>query len=148
MRALGIAAWLVLVVFGAAEQASAQFAPAPQNVVAFAQRLGLRDVDGFVETVRALRETGRLPRRYVNKQAARERGWRGGGLCEAWPGHAIGGDDFHNFAGKLPAAPHRAYREADLDATCRSRGPKRLVFSNDGLIFLTIDHYNSFVRVP
>jgi guanyl-specific ribonuclease Sa len=65
-----------------------------------------------------------------------------------WPGRAIGGDLFHNFGGQLPAASGRVYRSADLDATCRSRGPRRLVYSNDGQIYVTLDHYSSFVAVP
>ena len=44
------------------------------------------------------------------------------GCATSWPGHVIGGDVFHNFGGRLPGAPGRVYREADLDATCRSRG--------------------------
>jgi len=64
------------------------------------------------------------------------------------PGHVIGGDAFNNFGGQLPAAPGRGYREADLDPTCRERGAKRLIFSNDGLIFVTTDHYRTFTRVP
>jgi guanyl-specific ribonuclease Sa len=65
-----------------------------------------------------------------------------------WPGHVIGGDHFNNFGHQLPGAPGRVYREADLDADCRGRGPKRLIFSNDGLIFVTVDHYNTFTQVP
>lgn len=147
MRAIAIIGWVVLVIC-AATSVAAQRAPEPQALAAFAERLGLRDVAGFVETVRSLREARRLPAQYVTKDMARARGWRGGGLCEVWPGHAIGGDVFNNFGGNLPGAPARTYREADLDATCRSRGPKRLVFSNDGLIFVTTDHYNSFTPVP
>jgi ribonuclease T1 len=60
----------------------------------------------------------------------------------------IGGDIFRNFGKALPSAPGRVYREADLDTDCRSRGPKRLIFSSDGLIFITVDHYNSFTAVP
>jgi hypothetical protein len=147
VRAIAIIGCVVLVVCAAAPVA-AQRAPEPQAFAAFAERLGLRDAAGFVETVQGLREARRLPPRYVTKDQARARGWRGGGLCEVWPGHAIGGDVFNNFGGNLPSALGRTYREADLDATCRSRGPKRLVFSNDGLIFVTTDHYNSFTPVP
>jgi guanyl-specific ribonuclease Sa len=114
----------------------------------FAAAIGLRDVAGFVETVDSLRTAHRLPPRYVTKEAAKARGWQGGGLCAVWPGHVIGGDTFHNFGAKLPAAPGRVYREADLDGDCRSRGAKRLIFSNDGLIFVTVDHYNTFTPVP
>lgn len=147
MRA--IAGWmLLLVVLGPAMPARAQRPAEPQALAAFAQRIGLREADAFVDAVNSLRRTRSLPPRYITKDAARAAGWRGGGLCSVRPGHAIGGDEFHNFGGKLPAAPGRAYREADLDATCRSRGPKRLVFSNDGLIFVTTDHYNTFAPVP
>ena len=145
MRIIGIfVCWLVLL----AGPAAAQRPVEASNLAAFAHEFGLHDVDRFVETVRSLRDTGRLPAAYVTKEAARAHGWHGGGLCEAWPGQVIGGDVFRNFGRSLPDASRRVYREADLDATCRSRGPKRLIFSNDGLIFVTIDHYNSFVPVP
>jgi hypothetical protein len=108
----------------------------------------LREVDGFVETVQSLRTANRLPPRYITKNQAKAHGWRGGGLCTIWPGHVIGGDNFHNFGTALPAAPGRIYREADLDSDCRSRGPKRLIFSNDGRIYVTVDHYNNFIPVP
>ena len=147
VRAIAVIGWF-LVVLCAATPVAAQRAAEGQALATFAERLGLRDVARFVETVQSLRETKGLPPRYVTKHLARSRGWRGGGLCEVWAGRVIGGDVFHNFAGNLPAAPGRIYREADLDATCNSRGGKRLVFSSDGLIFVTVDHYNSFTPVP
>ena len=146
MRILAIVVWLALA--GLMAPAAAQSAGERQRLAGLADDLGLRDRDAFVAAIASLRHDGRLPSRYVQKAEARAHGWRGGGLCEAWPGHAIGGDVFHDFAHRLPPAPHRVYREADLDATCRSRGPKRLIFSNDGLIYVTIDHYNRFVVVP
>lgn len=148
MRVVAIVAWFVLAFDGIAAPAVAQRAAEPQLLSAFAERIGLRDVGGFVETVQSLRTRHRLPPRYATKEEVRTHGWRGGGLCEVWPGHVIGGDRFQNFGGKLPAAPGRVYREADLDASCRSRGPKRLIFADDGPIFVTLDHYNSFVPVP
>jgi hypothetical protein len=148
VRAIAVISWFVVLLCAAAAPVAAQRPAEPQALAGFAQRVGLRDVAGFVETVQSLRDQKRLPPRYVTKDAARTHGWRGGGLCDAWPGHAIGGDTFHYFSGALAGAPGRAYREADLDATCHSRGPKRLIFSNDGLIYVTVDHYNSFVTVP
>jgi hypothetical protein len=144
MRRIAILCLLALVALPAAAQRAGD-APA---LAAFAQRVGLRDVDGFVATVGSLRSAQRLPARYATKDEAAGHGWRGGGLCGVWPGHAIGGDQFHNFAKTLPAAPGRNYREADLDSDCKSRGAKRLIFSNDGLLFVTVDHYSSFVPVP
>jgi len=148
MRAIAIAAWFVVVLAGGAAPAGAQRSADPQALPAFAQSLGLREVDAFVETVQSLRTANRLPPRFVTKDQAKAQGWRGGGLCAVWPGHVIGSDSFHNFGAKLPAATGRIYREADLDSDCRSRGPKRLVFSNDGRIYVTVDHYNGFVPVP
>jgi hypothetical protein len=118
-----------------------------QALAEFASRVGLRDVPGFVETVRGLRDTGHLPARYVTKPAAQAHGWHGGGLCTVWPEHVIGGDPFGNFGGALPDGG-RLYHEADLDSSCAQRGPKRLVFSQDGAIYVTVDHYNTFTKVP
>ncbi len=125
----------------------AQLSGDPRGLAAFAERAGLRDVTGFVETVQSLRETGHLPERYVRKAAAQAHGWHGGGLCTVWPDHVIGGDQFRNFGGALPDGG-RVYHEADLDSSCAQRGPKRLVFSNDGAIYLAVDHYNHFNPVP
>jgi hypothetical protein len=148
VRAIAVIGWFLVVTCAAAVPGAAQRAPAPQPLAGFAERLGLRDIGGFVDTVQALRTDRRLPQRYVTKGQARARGWRGGGLCAVWPGHVIGGDVMRNFGGKLPDAPGRYFYEADLDSNCHSRGPKRLVFSSDGLIFVTLDHYSSFIPVP
>src|SRR5947208_14035524 len=119
----------------------------PQALGEFASRVGLRDVDAFVDAVQSLRRSGHLPERYVTKAAAQAHGWRGGGLCAVWPDHVIGGDQFRNFGGALPDGGH-VYHEADLDSSCAQRGPKRLVFSQDGAIYITVDHYNHFIPVP
>lgn len=139
---------LIFLLLGLAPTAWSQPPAAPEALAGFATKLGLHDVAAFVEAVQAIRRSGRLPERYVGKDEARAHGWHGGGLCTAWPGHVIGGDVFHNFGTALPGAPGRTYREADLDATCRERGAKRLIFSNDGLLFVTIDHYKTFIPVP
>ena len=115
----------------------------------FAERMGLRDVEGFVTAVVAIRATGRLPERWITKDEAEDIGWRpGADLCHSAPGHAIGGDRFGNREGRLPERRGRRWREADLDFACGRRGARRLVWSNDGLMFLTLDHYESFIEVP
>jgi ribonuclease T1 len=115
----------------------------------FAQRIGLRDVTGFVEAVGALRERGRLPARFITKNDAERAGWRpGDDLCRSAPGRAIGGDNFGNREGRLPRAAGRRWFEADLDFNCGRRGARRLLFSSDGLIFVTLDHYETFRPVP
>jgi hypothetical protein len=108
------------------------------------------DDPASVQTViEAVRRTGRLPDHYVTKREAEALGWRpGGDLCDVAQGRVIGGDRFQNREGRLPDAQGRRWFEADLDFACGRRGAKRLVYSSDGLIYLTVDHYESFVEVP
>ena len=81
----------------------------------------------------------------MTKNEARELGWEGGGLDRFAPGMCIGGDKFGNYEGLLPSAPGRTWTECDIDTLgATSRGAKRIVFSNDGLIYYTDDHYESF----
>ena len=62
-----------------------------------------------------------------------------------FPGCAIGGDSFSNSEGNLPEKSGRTYRECDIDTNGQSaRGAKRIVFSNDGLVYYTGDHYETF----
>lgn len=89
---------------------------------------------------------GRLPDNYITKREAEDLGWTGGSV-ERWAGEgmAIGGGRFGNYEGLLPDAPGRTYAECDIDTVgTSSRGAKRIVFSNDGLIYYTEDHYESF----
>ncbi|MBQ6677978.1 MAG: ribonuclease [Clostridia bacterium] len=89
---------------------------------------------------------GRLPSNYITKKEAEKLGWSGGGLDRYAPGKSIGGSRFGNYEGLLPEAPGREYRECDIDTRGKSsRGAKRIVYSNDGLIYYTDDHYESFV---
>jgi hypothetical protein len=116
---------------------------------AFARRMGLRDLDGFVATVQTIDGTGRLPMKYLRKDEAAKLGWRPGvDLCRLAPGRAIGGDEFANRERKLPQKPGRRYYEADLDFACGKRNADRLIWSNDGLRYVTTDHYRSFHEVP
>ena len=81
----------------------------------------------------------------ITKAEAQALGWEGGSLLEYAPGKSIGGDWFGNYEGALPEAEGRTYTECDIDtAGADERGAKRIVFSNDGLIFYTEDHYQTF----
>ncbi len=116
---------------------------------AFARGIGLTDIGAFVETIESLERTGRLPPRYAAKKEAEALGWKpGSDLCRVAPGRTIGGDRFGNREKRLPDAAGRRWYEADLDFSCGRRGAKRLVYSSDGLRFVTIDHYESFREVP
>ena len=88
---------------------------------------------------------GHLPNNFITKSEAKKLGWKSGSLEKYAPGKCIGGDRFGNYEGLLPKAPGRTYTECDIDTLGRkSRGAKRIVFSNDGLIYFTDDHYKSF----
>ena len=88
---------------------------------------------------------GHLPSNFMTKDEARDLGWEGGGLDEYAEGMCIGGDYFGNYEGLLPEADGREYTECDIDTLgADSRGAKRIVFSNDGLIYYTDDHYENF----
>lgn len=89
---------------------------------------------------------GELPGNFITKNEARKLGWEGGSVQKYQDGAAIGGDKFGNREGILPEADGRQYYECDIDTDGKnSRGAKRIVFSNDGLIYYTEDHYESFI---
>lgn len=91
-------------------------------------------------------EFGHLPDNFITKKEAKELGWvsKEGNLAEVAPGMSIGGDYFGNYEGLLPEEDGRDYYECDIDSDGGYRGAKRIVFSNDGLIYYTEDHYESF----
>ena len=93
-----------------------------------------------------LHEYGHLPSNFITKKEAKKLGWvsNEGNLDEVAPGMSIGGDYFGNYEGLLPEADGREYYECDIDFDGTYRNAKRIVFSNDGLIYYTEDHYESF----
>ncbi|WP_082630047.1 ribonuclease domain-containing protein [Olsenella massiliensis] len=101
------------------------------------------------EVAAYVHEFGRLPRNFVTKTKARERGWDNakGNLDEVCPGMSIGGGRYHNDDGALPDATGRRWTECDIDYHGGRRGARRLVFSDDGLIYYTADHYRTFERL-
>ncbi len=92
---------------------------------------------------------GELPDNFITKNEARDLGWdsQDGNLDEVAPGMSIGGDKFGNREGLLPKANGRQYYECDVNYSGGYRGGERIVYSNDGLIFYTDDHYNSFEQL-
>lgn len=88
---------------------------------------------------------GRLPDNYISKAEAEQAGWHGGSVEKYCPGKCIGGSRFGNYEGLLPDAQGRTWTECDINTLgASSRGAERIVFSNDGLIYYTPDHYESF----
>lgn len=99
----------------------------------------LKTVSDYIHTYQ------KLPPVYITKKEAYELGWLGGNLSEISCAKSIGGDYFGNYQGILPQKDGRSYWECDIDTLGKdSRGTKRIVFSNDGLMYYTEDHYESF----
>ena len=92
---------------------------------------------------------GHLPKNYITKREAEDLGWvsREGNLDEVAPGKSIGGSRFGNYEGQLPEKDGRKYYECDIDFDGTYRNSKRIIYSNDGLIFYTEDHYETFEQL-
>ena len=87
----------------------------------------------------------KLPSNFITKKEAENLGWEGGSLEPYAKGKCIGGNHFGNYEGILPEKEGRKYTECDIDTLgAKKRGAKRIVFSNDGLIYYTDDHYETF----
>lgn len=107
------------------------------------------DEDGIYDTkdevALYIHTFGCLPGNYITKAEAEKAGWSGGSVEKYCPGKCIGGGRFGNYEGLLPDAAGRVWTECDINTLgAASRGAERIVFSNDGLIYYTPDHYDSF----
>ncbi|MDO4489044.1 MAG: ribonuclease domain-containing protein [Eubacteriales bacterium] len=88
-----------------------------------------------------------LPPNFVTKNEAKKNGWNSSEnyLGDVMPGYSIGGDKFLNKEGKLPEG--KKYFECDIDYAGKKRNAKRVVYSDDGWIYYTDDHYESFTLI-
>lgn len=93
-----------------------------------------------------VKQNHQLPDYYITKNEAKKLGWNPsqGNLCEVLPGKAIGGDYFGNREGKLPK--DEKYFEADVNYSCGNRKSDRIIFTENGEVYLTKDHYKSFEK--
>ena len=81
----------------------------------------------------------------ITKKEAKKLGWSGGSLEPYAPGKCIGGDYFGNYEKVLPVVSGSTYHECDIDTlNAKSRGAKRIIYSDDGQIYYTDNHYKSF----
>ncbi|WP_212633173.1 ribonuclease domain-containing protein [Pseudomonas panipatensis] len=123
------------------------------NAASFAQlKLDLKTTESANNVVDSLRATGQLPANYVNKAQAAQQGWQPGkALNNSVPGGQIGGDIFHNTTNILPLSSGRTWFEADIglnSTISRSNQPgTRLLYSNDGLLYITTDHYKTVAPI-
>ena len=121
--------------------------PTPQNAGVQVEEDGTYtskdEVAAYIHTY------GHLPSNFVSKTKAKKAGWvaNKGNLDDVLPGMSIGGSEFYNDEGLLPDAPGRTWTECDINYEGGYRGAERIVFSNDGLIFYTGDHYKTFEQL-
>jgi len=126
----------------AAPTASAE----PENAITVTEDGEYSDKEHVAEY---LRQYHRLPSNYITKNEARRLGWdnRQGNLWKVAPGKSIGGDRFGNYEGLLPDKKGRIWYECDIDFPGDYRNAKRILFSSDGLIYYTENHYKSFTDI-
>lgn len=110
---------------------------------------GTATIDRYNGADYSLRYFRKLPKNYISKTVAQRMGWKRqkGNLRDVAPEATIGGDIFYNDRKKLPNAPGRVWYEADINYTGGKRNSHRIVYSNDGLIFVTYDHYFTFYEI-
>lgn len=101
------------------------------------------------EVAEYLHQYKELPPNFITKKDAEKLGWKSfeGNLWDVTEKASIGGDSFGNREGLLPTEKGRKYYECDINYQGGRRGAERIVFSNDGLIYYTSDHYKSFEKI-
>ncbi|PGD09783.1 S-layer protein [Bacillus wiedmannii] len=104
---------------------------------------------GFDEVTQYIKQNKKLPDNFITKQQAEALGWdrKKGNLHEVAPGKSIGGNVYYNNERLLPNAPNRTWYEADINYSSGYRGNDRILYSNDGLVYKTSDHYKTFTEV-
>ncbi|MCU5528570.1 S-layer homology domain-containing protein [Bacillus cereus] len=104
---------------------------------------------GFDEVAQYIKQNKKLPDNFITKDQAEALGWvnRDGNLHRVAPGKSIGGDIFENRKKQLPDVPGRTWYEADINYISGYRGNDRIVYSSDGLIYKTSDHYKTFTEI-
>ena len=96
-----------------------------------------------------LKYESKLPDYYLTSAQAKANGWipKLANLSIACPNKMIFGGEYYNDNGHLPSKEGRIWYEADINYRFGYRNNQRVVYSNDGLIFVTYDHYKTFFEI-
>ena len=95
-----------------------------------------------------LKYYGKLPEYYISPEQLAKLGWKRNERPSQYvTGRMLGGDVYDNKDRKLPVKPGRVWYEADINYTPGRRNLHRILWSNDGLIFVTYDHYRTFYEI-
>ncbi len=93
-------------------------------------------------------DSGLLPDYYISKKEISRLGWKWGkSPVKFAPGKMVTGGIYSNRNRHLPHAPGRIWWEADINYYSGRRNMHRLLWSNDGLLFVTYDHYETFLEI-
>ena len=139
----------------AAPTAAMTATPAPDKTEAPAGPTATPVPQGPITDVQSIADylfaNGCLPENFMTKKEAQALGWPGGDLSRYAPGMSIGGDHFGNYEGVLPQKDENGrkitYHECDVNYTRGSRGADRIVFSSNGHVYYTADHYSTFTEI-
>ena len=139
----------------AAPTAAMTATPAPEKTEVPAGPTATPVPQGPITDVQSIADylfaNGCLPENFMTKKEAQALGWPGGDLSRYAPGMSIGGDYFGNYEGVLPQKDENGrkitYHECDVNYTRGSRGADRIVFSSNGHVYYTADHYNTFTEI-
>nr|WP_253260253.1 VENN motif pre-toxin domain-containing protein [Pectobacterium odoriferum] len=151
--AIGVGKTVAEATVAKAEAVAANAARNANNAASYAGlKMDLKTTEAANEVVESLRSTGKLPQNYVNKAQATANGWKPGkALNNTNPDSQLGGDIFENSTNLLPSVPGRVWQEADIglkNTMSRSNQPgTRLLYSNDGLLYITTDHYETATSI-
>lgn len=127
------------------DAAAAKPASAAKQQVSVEERGTYTDKDHVVAYIHAYKK---LPSNYITKKEAQALGWKDKGTLDTVaPGKSIGGDRYGNYEKAVPDKQGRTWRECDIDYVKGNRGAKRIVYSNDGLIYYSADHYKDFQQL-
>ena len=128
-----------------------QETPAPKQQTAVTTTVQVQESGTYTDkdhVAAYVHQFKKLPSNYITKKDAEKLGWKDQGtLDKVAPGKSIGGDRFGNFEKLVPDKEGRSWKEADIDYVKGNRNGKRIIYSNDGLIFYTEDHYKSFKQL-
>ena len=95
-----------------------------------------------------LKHEGKLPEYYIEEDEIRTLGWRPGRWPSNFaPGKMIKKGIYSNRNNHLPDEIGRVWYEADINYMQGKRNSQRVVWSNDGLIFVSYDHYKTFHEI-
>lgn len=109
---------------------------------------GTATVQGINGADWVLKYTGKLPMYYITKEEAELNGWK----PSKWPSNFVPNKmitrgQYYNDDDHLPSIPGRIWYEADINYKTGKRNFQRVLWSNDGLIFVTYDHYETFYEI-